>query len=382
MKQAGFPAAGWVEGMVAAGKDSFYERGGDHVGTYNPSTGSYEVIKDSPAVTHFRNDKGTSKAIQSNSGASLVDLGDGVAGIELHAKMNVLDEEIFDLIAFALDRAEWDYEALVIGSDAENFSVGANLLMVLGAAQSGMWDQLGAAVKKMQDLNQRLRYFPRPVVGAPAGLALGGGAEILMHTGRVVAAAELYAGLVEAGSGVIPAGGGTKEMLRRILNPPMATQNADALPFLQRIFEQVGMAKVSTSADEALEMGILRPGDRVVLNRDHLLANAKQEARRMAEAGYRAPLPEKIYAAGRDALAALRVGVYMLKEGGTLSEYDAHLGNTLAYVMTGGELSAPTWVEEQYILDLEREAFLSLCGEEKSRQRMLHILQTGKPLRN
>jgi 3-hydroxyacyl-CoA dehydrogenase len=245
-----------------------------------------------------------------------------------------------------------------------------------------MWDTLDGLVRKMQSLQLRMRYFPRPVVMAAAGLALGGGAEVLMHAGRVVAAAELYSGLVEVGAGVIPAGGGTKEMLRRLLNPPMRTDNALALPYLQRIFEQVGMAKVATSAEEARQMGILGTADRVVMNRDHLLAEAKCEVQHLAASGYRPPLPEKIYAAGRDALAALRVGIYMFKESKTITEYEAHIGGKLALVMTGGDLSRPTWVDEQYILDLEREVFLSLCGEEKTRQRMWSLLQTGKPLRN
>jgi 3-hydroxyacyl-CoA dehydrogenase len=245
-----------------------------------------------------------------------------------------------------------------------------------------MWDQLEAAIDKMQRLNMRMRYFPRPVVIAPAGLALGGGTEIIAHGSRVVAGAELYAGLVEMGAGVIPAGGGTKEMLRRILNPPMRTQNADPLPYLQRIFEQIGLAKVGTSAEEARQMGILTAADRIVMNRDHLLVEAKREVQHMAASGYQPPVPEKIYAAGRDALAALRVGIYMMKEGKFITEYESVIAGKLAYAMTGGDLSRPTWVEEQYILDLEREAFLALCGEEKTQQRMWNLLQTGKPLRN
>jgi 3-hydroxyacyl-CoA dehydrogenase len=203
-----------------------------------------------------------------------------------------------------------------------------------------------------------------------------------MHASRIVAAAELYIGLVEIGPGVIPAWGGTKEMVRRILNPPMLTKGAEPLPYLQRIFEQVGMAKVSTSAEEARQMGILGPADRVVMNRNHLLSEAKREVLHMLAAGYRPPLPEKIFAAGRDALAALRVGIYMMQQGGYITDYEAHIAGKLAHVMTGGELSSPAWVDEQYILDLEREAFLSLAGEQKTQERMWHILQTGKPLRN
>jgi 3-hydroxyacyl-CoA dehydrogenase len=220
------------------------------------------------------------------------------------------------------------------------------------------------------------------VVIAPAGLALGGGAEVIMSGGRVVAGSGLYAGLVEFGAGVIPAGSGTKEIMRRVINPAMRTQNANVLPFLQRAFEQIGLAKVSTSAEEARQMGLLGPADRVVLNRGLLLTEAKKEALHLVSTGYRPPLPEKIYAAGRDALGALQVAVYMMKQGCYITEYESVIANKLANVLTGGDISAPAWVDEQYILDLEREAFLSLCGNEKTQQRMWNILQTGKVLRN
>lgn len=204
----------------------------------------------------------------------------------------------------------------------------------------------------------------------------------MMHGSRVVASAELYTGLVEVGAGVIPAGGGTKEILRRILNPAMRTENAEALPFLQRIFELIGMAKVATSAEEARKFGLLSPCDRVVMNRDHLISEAKREVLHMIDSGFHPPVPEKIYAAGRDGYGALQVGIYMFKKGGYITEYESVIGNRLAKVMTGGEISRPAWVDEQYILDLEREAFLSLCGEEKTQQRMWNLLQTGKVLRN
>ncbi|MFN3309413.1 MAG: enoyl-CoA hydratase/isomerase family protein, partial [Anaerolineales bacterium] len=312
----------------------------------------------------------------------LIDLGDGVLGVEFHTKVNALDDDIFNMILEALDMAEKDYEGIVIGNDAEQFSAGANIFMIVMAAQSGMWDTLDAAVQKMQNMNMRMRYFSKPVVIAPAGLAIGGGCEVMMHGSRVVAHAELYSGLVEIGVGVIPAGGGTKELVRRIITPPLRTQNAEALPFLQRVFETIGMAKVATSAEEARQFGFLSAADRVVMNRSHLLAEAKREVLHLAADGYRPPLPEKIYAAGRDALAALRVGVYMMNQGGYITDHERLIGEKLAYVMCGGELSRPTWVDEQYLLDLEREAFLSLCGEEKTQQRLWHMLQTGKPLRN
>lgn len=228
----------------------------------------------------------------------------------------------------------------------------------------------------------RMRYSPKPIVVAPAGLTLGGGCEITMHASRVVAAAETYIGLVELGVGVIPAGAGTKEMLRRIVNPVMRIEHAEPLAALQKAFLQMGQAKVATSAEEARGMNILNPQDRVVMNRSHLLAEAKKEVLHMIAAGYKPPAPELIYAAGCDALAALRIGAWMFKEGQHITQYDHHVAGKLAYVMCGGELTRGQWVSEQYILDLEREAILSLFGEEKTQARMWSILQTGKPLRN
>ncbi len=383
MKEAGFAPAPWVDEMLAAGITSFYQyEGTRRVGVYAPAQKGYQPFEASPMTIILKDEKAAGKVIAENPGATLVDLGDGVACVEFHTKMNALDDDIFNMLIEAMDRAETGFEGLVIGNDADNFSAGANLFMVVMAAKMGAWDQLDEAIRKLQNLNMRMRYFPKPVVVAPAGLALGGGAEITMHGSRVVASVELYTGLVEVGAGVIPAGGGTKEMVRRLLNPVMRTKNADPLPHLQRIFEQVGMAQVATSAAEAREMGILSPADRIVFNRSHLLAEAKREVLHMAAAGYAPPVPEKLYAAGRDQLAALQVGIYMLKEAKQITEYEAHIANKLAFVMTGGDLSKATWADEQYFLDLEREAFLSLCGEEKTQQRMQHLLETGKPLRN
>jgi 3-hydroxyacyl-CoA dehydrogenase len=214
------------------------------------------------------------------------------------------------------------------------------------------------------------------------GLALGGGCEITMHASRVVAAAETYIGLVELGAGVIPAGAGTKEYMRRIINPAMRVENAEPFPFIQKAFLQIGQAKVATSAEEARGMGILNPQDRIVVNRDHLLTEAKKEVIHMAASGYKPPAPELIYAPGRDMYGAMKIGAWSFKEGNYITEYDSHIATKLAYVLAGGELSKPQWVGEKYILDLEREAFLSLCGEEKTQARMWSLLQTGKPLRN
>jgi 3-hydroxyacyl-CoA dehydrogenase len=379
MRKVGFPPARWVEEMLAAGNEHFYRyENSRKVGVFNPKKGVYEAIRQPESILVLKE----KKIIRKNSSASLVDLGDGVACVQFHTKMNALDDDIFNMILAGMDEVQQNFTGLVIGNNAENFSAGANLFMVVMAAQNGLWEQLESAVRKMQDVNMQMRYFQKPVVVAPAGMSLGGGAEIGMYASRIVAGAELYTGQVEIGPGVIPAGGGTKELLRRILNPAMRTKNADALPFLQRIIELIGAAKVSTSAEEARNMGFLSPCDRVVMNRDHLLAEAKREVLNLAATGFRPPLPEKIYAAGRDALASLRVSIFMMQKGNYISDHDALILKKLAYVMTGGELSQPAWVEEQFILDLEREAFLSLCGEEKTQQRMWHILQTGKPLRN
>ncbi|MDP2776436.1 MAG: 3-hydroxyacyl-CoA dehydrogenase/enoyl-CoA hydratase family protein [Anaerolineales bacterium] len=383
MKAEGYAPAKWVDEMVKGGAETFYQYKGDNkVGVYDVSKKKYVKLKASEGFIFLKDLRGTKKEISKNAGASLYDIGDGVALVEFHTKMNALDDDIFNITTEALDRVENDFDGLVIGNEGEHFSAGANLFMVVVAAQQGMWDTLAGAVMKLQNMNMRMRYFPKPVVVAPAGLALGGGCEVTMHASRVVAAAETYIGLVELGAGVIPAGAGTKETMRRIINPVMKTENAEPFPFIQKAFLQIGQAKVATSAEEARGMGILNPQDRIVVNRDHLLTEAKKEVVHMAVSGYKPPAPELIYAPGRDMYGAMKIGAWSFKEGKYITEYDSHIATKLAYVMAGGELSKPTWVSEQYILDLEREAFLSLCGEEKTQARMWSLLQTGKPLRN
>lgn len=383
MKANGHPPAAWVEEMLAGGFKSFYQyKGSSKVGVYNVGKKKYVKINIAPGLIFLGNLKGGKKQISSNAGASLYDIGDGVALVEYHTKMNALDDDIFNITVEGLDRVEKDFEGLVVGNEAENFSAGANLFMVVVAAQQGMWDMLEQAVRKLQDVNMRMRYFPKPVVVAPAGMALGGGCEITMHGSRVVAASETYIGLVELGAGVIPAGGGTKEMVRRIVNPAMRTPDVEVLPFLQQVFIQIGQAKVATSAEEARQFKILGPQDRVVMHRDYLLSEAKKEVLHLAGSGYKAPAPELIYAAGRDALAAVQIGAWSFKEGKYITEYEGIIAGKLAQVMTGGDISRAAWVPEQYILDLEREAFLSLCGQPKTQERMWALLNTGKPLRN
>ncbi len=379
MKAAGYTAAKWVDEMLKAGVESFYQyKNGEKVGVYDVVKGRYVRLRRLEGIVVLKQQR----IVSQNSGATIRDLRDGVACLEFHTKMNALDEDIMNMADEAFHRLETDFDGLVIGNEAENFSAGANLFMMVVGAQQGMWDMLNAATKKLQDFNMRVRYSPKPIIVAPAGLALGGGCEITMHGSRVVAAAETYIGLVELGAGVIPAGGGTKEMLRRIVNPVMRVENAEPLSALQRAFLQMGQAKVATSAEEARGMNIVGPADRIVPNRNHLLSEAKKEVLHMIAAGYRPPAPELIYAAGRDALAAIRIGAWMFAEGNYITQYDHHIAGKLAYVMCGGDLTRGQWVSEQYILDLEREAILSLFGEERTQARMWNLLQTGKPLRN
>jgi 3-hydroxyacyl-CoA dehydrogenase len=383
MEAAGMAPAAWVNDMLSAGYETFYEyEGALKVGIYDPAKGAYQKFEQVPGVVNLPKLHADEKVVARNDSASLVDLGDGVVCVEFHSKMNTFDTDIGQLINEAVDRAETEFDAIVIGNQGQHFSAGANLFLIAMYSQQEQWDDLEAVVKGLQDMNMRLRYSSVPVVIAPFGYTLGGGAEVMMHASRIVSSGFLVTGLVEVGMGLLPAGGGTKEMLRRVMNPAMRTENADAMPFAQQLFMQIGTAKIATSPIEAREFGMLSHSDRIVMNDDFLLMEAKREARHMADAGFVPPYKEKIFAAGRDVLSTLRVGVYMFKEGGYISEHDALIGEKVAYVLTGGDISQPDWVDEQYILDLERENFLSLCGEKKTQERIWHFLQKGKPLRN
>lgn len=384
MKAEGFEPADWVEEMLEAGFETFYEYDGEiKEGIYNPAEGDYHEFVQAEGIISLPKLKANEKEVAKNDSASLVDLGDGIVCVEFHSKMNTFDTDIGEMIHKAMDMAENQFEGIVIGNQGEHFSAGANVFLIAMYAQQEQWNELETVVKGLQDLNMRIRYSSVPVVIAPFGYNLGGGAEMMMHGSRIVSSGFLVTGLVEAGTmGLLPAGGGTKEMLRRVLNPAMRTENADPMPFVQQLFMQIGTAKVATSPVEAREFGMLREYDRIVMNDDYLLMEAKREARHMADAGYVPPYKEKIFAAGRDVLSTLRVGVYMFEEGRYISEHDGLIGEKVAYVLTGGNISKPQWVEEQYILDLEREGFLSLCGEKKTQERIWHFLQKGKPLRN
>lgn len=384
MEADGYQVATWVHEMLAQGCETFYRRhpSGIVTGVYDPAKKAYVPLLADPHVISVKNLRGMNKEVEKNAGASLHDLGDGVALLEFHTKANALDEDVFKMFERAFVRLESDFDALVIGNQGDYFSAGANLFVMAMAIQAGDFAAIEQMIRAGQDLGMRLRYFPKPIVAAPFNMAVGGGCEFTMASQRVVAHAELYIGLVEMGVGVIPAFGGCKEMVRRVVNPVMQVQYAEVLPPLQKVFEQIALAKVSTSAMEARAMGILGPNDRIVMNKDHLIAEAKRTAMDMVASGYTGIPRTKVYAAGKEAKAALTMGVYGLEHGNYATAHEAKIARKLAHILCGGDLSAPTWVDEQYFLDLEREAFLSLTGEAKTLERIQFMLMNNKPLRN
>lgn len=372
-----------VEKLLASGKKSFYERRNGTTYYFDPATGSHVAEAEKPGIILLPSLKDRNKVVKKNAGASLVDIGDGVVCLEFHSKMNAIGEDILSMTQFAVGEVAKNFEGMVIGNEGENFSVGANIMMILMAAQEGDWDELDMMVRAFQKATQSLKYSPKPVVAAPFGMTLGGGCEFALGADRIRASAELYMGLVEVGVGVIPAGGGCKEMLVRMVERVPRGSDVDFFPLIKQAFETIGMAKVSTSAVDAREMGFLRPSDGITMNRDYLIADAKATVLAMVKEGYRQPTPRSdIPALGESALATLKLGMYLMKEAGRISEYDMHIGSKLAYILCGGDATAPTLVSEQYILDLEREAFLSLAGERKTQERLAYMLKNGKPLRN
>jgi 3-hydroxyacyl-CoA dehydrogenase len=320
--------------------------------------------------------------VRKNAGASLVDLGDGVLCVEFHSKMNAIGGDTIQMLHAGLKEASANFRALVVGNEGEHFSAGANLMLVLLEAQEENWDDIDLMIHAFQDATMALRYADVPVVVAPAGLALGGGCEIVLHGDRVQAAAESYIGLVEAGVGLIPAGGGSKEMVARAAEQ-MAPGATDFLPPIQRAFEAIGFARVSTSAPDARRIGYLRDVDGVSMNRERLIADAKAHALQRVAEGYQPPVPRTAIAVGGDTvLAPLKLGIHLARRAGRISDHDALIGRKLATIMAGGSLPHASTVTEQQLLDLEREAFLSLLGERKTLERIQHTLKTGKPLRN
>ncbi len=391
MEEEGVAFAPWVKEMLERGHDAFYkfeESSGDRDSAarrlvYNPQGGAHEVADESDRVVNVAVLKRGRPALAENDCASLLEMGDGVLLLEFHTKMNALDTQIGEIADAAIERLHGNAAGLVIGNQGGNFSAGANLLLIGALAQGGQLDQLNEAIVGLQQMIMQMRLAPKPVVAAPYQLALGGGAEVTMGADRIVAHAELYMGQVETGVGLIPAAGGCKELVRRLVSPHLQGQNVDPAPYLQQVFELIALAKVSTSAEEARGMGFLQPHDRVVMNYDHLLAEARTEVLRMADEGYRPPaVCGNVYAAGRDHLANLRIGIYMMREAGYISEHDAVIADQLAHVLCGGELSQPAWMDEQYFLDLEREAFLTLSGYAKTHERIWHMLKNSRALRN
>jgi len=322
--------------------------------------------------------------IKKNSGASLVDLGDGVACLEFHSKMNSIGGDTLEMLRFAISETEKNFVGLVVGNQGVNFSVGANLMLMLMEAQDENWEELDMIGRFFQQSVMSLRYSVKPVVVAPFQMVFGGGCEMVLHADRVRASAETYIGLVEVGVGIIPAGCGTKEMLVRAMDSiPGDLKDADPFPFVKRAFETIALARVATSAEEARSFGFLREEDSLSMNPDRLIADAKKEVLALAATGYVEPQQRTdILALGNPALATLKLGVHLMKRAGYISDHDALIGEKLARILTGGDLNHATKVSEQYLLDLEREAFLSLIGTRKTQDRIAHMLKTGKPLRN
>jgi len=410
MKDLGLPISPRVEALLAAGHSSWYT--GDGRACFQPERNQLEPVASFPdhaRVADFRRSNGI---VRSNPGASLVDLGDGIGCIELHSLKNAIGGDVLALVSAVLAPASdavRDFAGFVIASDREHFSVGANLKQLLMAAQEGEWEELASVIHGFQHMTSAIKYCPRPVIAAPFGMTFGGGAEICLHAARCQAHAETYIGLVEAGVGLIPGGGGTKEMLLRAIDAAIAfaptdlsggpgdrsssrgwqdppsrfAQSSELATALRRSFETIALAKVSTSAAEARTLGLLAPTDRITLNRERLLLDAKAQAATLANSGYAPPQPRtQIPAPGTAALATLQTGVFLMGEAGYASEHDQKVARWAAYILSGGRITPGTLVSEQYILDLEREAFLSLCGEPKTQERIAFTLKTGKPLRN
>jgi len=383
----GLPAV--VEKLLASGRKGFYESAGGATTVFDLG-GRSKKVEEPKGVILLRTLKDAGKEVERNSGASLIDLGDGVACVEFHAKMNAIGADLIAMIHKGLKRLETDFDALVIANQAVNFSVGANLMLVLVAAQEQEWDDLHLAVKQFQNVNLAIKYARKPVVAAPQGMALGGGCEVSLHAAKIQAAAEAYIGLVEAGVGLIPGGGGSKEMLIRANEHSAGGEDLDLFHALKPVFETIATAKVGTSAEESRELGFLRREDGVSMNRERLVADAKEAALALARGGFTPAAASwqegaqttQIKALGESFLAAAKMAIHMMMRGGYASEYDAQVGRKLANVLAGGALSSSQMVSEQYVLDLEREAFVSLCGEKKTQERIAHTLKTGKPLRN
>src|SRR5215471_95663 len=384
LKDEGRAVPANVEKLLAGGAKTFYKQENGQGFYFDFASGEYRPLADPPGTIILKSLKERTGVIKKNSGASMIDLGDGVAGVEFHSKMNSIGGDTLEMLRFAIAETEKNFVGLVVGNQGVNFSVGANLMLMLMEAQDENWEELEMIGRYFQQSVMSLRYSAKPVVVAPFQMVFGGGCEMVLHADRVRAAAETYIGLVEVGVGIIPAGCGTKEMLVRAMDSiPADLKEADPFPFVKRAFETIALAKVATSAQEARGLGFLSDDDSISMNRDRLIADAKKEVLSLAATGYVQPHPRTdILALGNSALATLKLGVHLMKRAGYISDHDALIGEKLARILTGGDLNHATQVSEEYLLDLEREAFLSLIGTRKTQERIAHMLKTGKPLRN
>ncbi|NDI34752.1 3-hydroxyacyl-CoA dehydrogenase/enoyl-CoA hydratase family protein [Chengkuizengella sediminis] len=382
MKEEGEKIPAWIESMLASGKTSFYEKQGDKTFYIQIDGGlkEKEVPKEIITLDQIKEKNGV---IKSNTGASLFDIGDDIACLQFHSMNNTIGPDVLQMVPISLEEVRKNYRGLVIGHQkGKNFCVGANLMMLLMAAQDEDWFEIEQMIQGFHQMAMGLKYFEKPIVTAPFGMTLGGGVEVCLPSAHVQASAETYMGLVEMGVGLIPAGGGTKEMLVRSTSPVDIDKTIDLQPFVNRVFETIGMAKVSTSASDAKDLGLLKASDRITMNPDHLIYDAKQAALGMSIAGYEPPIQKKVRVVGEPGLAALKMGLYQMKMSGFISEHDELIGTQLANILSGGKVAANSLVSEKYLLELELEAFLSLCGEPKSQERIQHMLLTRKPLRN
>lgn len=371
----------WLAAMYDAGAESIYRRENGTLRAPTAPAGELAPVPSDPRIHDFEILRKAGAEIRRNPGASLLDLGDGALCLEFHSKMNVIGQDTISMIMTACKQAEESAQALVVANQGDNFSAGANLMLLLMEAQEGNWDEIDAIVRQFQAATNRLEYCAVPVVTVPHGMTLGGGCEITMAGNAIRAAAETYIGLVEVGAGVIPAGGGCLRLYRR--NVAALPDPTDVYAALRKTFETIGMAKVATSAEEARDLGFLRPQDGWSMNGDHRVADARDLALAMARAGFVPRLPEReIPVMGKAGVALVESVLFNMEQGAYISEHDRKIGRELGRILSGGDVPGPTTVSEQYILDLEREAFLRLCGERKSLERMQAILKTGKPLRN
>jgi 3-hydroxyacyl-CoA dehydrogenase len=384
MKEEGQPIPANVEKLLEAGAKSFYKKHDGQQFYFDFATEQYLPLAEQLGVIVLKSVKDRTGVIKKNSGASLIDIGDGVACLEFHSKMNAIGGDTLEMLKFAQGEVEKNFVGLVVGNQGTNFCVGVNIMLMLMEAQEENWDELDMMARAFQMSTMSLRYSPKPVVVAPFNMVFGGGCEMVLHADRARAAAETYIGLVEVGVGIIPAGGGTKELLLRTLDSiPGNVDDADPFPFVKRAFETIALAKVATSAEEGRTLGFLSADDTISMNSDRLIADAKKEVLSLAASGYVEPQPRTdILALGNAALATLKLGIHQMKRGGYISDHDALIGEKLARILTGGDLNHETRVSEQYLLDLEREAFLSLAGTRETQERLAAMLKTGKPLRN